>query len=205
MRGFRRSDPKSCAAASRTTCAPLRIECLGAVNLRLIPEHDELPPDQRVSYEDQLAVMAALRDEGKIAGIGVSTASLAEVDQAIEAVGVVCVQNAFSLLDQRDASVLDRCDAEGIAYVPYFPLGSAFPGMPKVTSDPAVVDLADRLGATPAQVGLAWLLAHRDNILLIPGTSSVVHLEENVKAGDLVLSATDLDLLTDRAGHDRQT
>ena len=61
--------------------------------------------------------------------------------------------------------------------------------MPKVTSDPAVLDLADRLGATPAQVGLAWLLAHRDNILLIPGTSSVAHLEENVKAGDLVLSA----------------
>jgi aryl-alcohol dehydrogenase-like predicted oxidoreductase len=174
----------------------LAIDCLGAVNLRLITDHDELPADQRVSYEDQLAVMAALRDEGKIAGIGVSTASLAEVDQAIEAVGVACVQNAFSLLDQRDASVLDRCHAEGIAYVPYFPLGSAFPGMPKVTSDPVVLDLADRLGATPAQVGLAWLLAHRDNILLIPGTSSVVHLEENVKAGDLVLSAKDLDLLT---------
>lgn len=101
--------------------------------------------------------------------------------------------------------MLDRCDAEGIAYVPYFPLGSAFPGMPKVTSDPAVVDLADRLGATPAQVGLAWLLAHRDNILLIPGTSSVVHLEENVKAGDLVLSATDLDVLTHRADQDGET
>jgi pyridoxine 4-dehydrogenase len=154
--------------------------------------HGALPSDQRVPYEDQLAEMAALREEGKIAGIGVSTASLAELDQAIEAVGVVCVQNAFSLLDQSNAPVLDRCEAEGVAYVPYFPLGSAFSGMPKVTEDPAVLDVAGRLGASPAQVGLAWLLAHRANVLLLPGTSSVAHLEQNMHAGDVVLSDADL-------------
>ena len=98
----------------------LGIERIGAVNLRLIGE-PELPPEQRVAYEDQLAEMAALRDEGKLAGIGISTASLAEVEQAIDAVGIVCVQNAFSLLDQHDADVLDRCAAEGIAYVPVLP------------------------------------------------------------------------------------
>jgi pyridoxine 4-dehydrogenase len=76
--------------------------------------------------------------------------------------------------------------------VPYFPLGSAFPGMPKVTENAAVKAVAERLGASPAQVGLAWLLAHRDNILLIPGTSSLAHLEDNMKVADLVLSADDI-------------
>jgi aryl-alcohol dehydrogenase-like predicted oxidoreductase len=79
-----------------------------------------------------------------------------------------------------------------VAYVPYFPLGSAFPGLPKVTEDPAVLAVAGRLGATPAQVGLAWLLARSPNVLLIPGTSSVAHLEENLASGELHLSAEDL-------------
>jgi aryl-alcohol dehydrogenase-like predicted oxidoreductase len=170
----------------------LGVDRIGAVNLRLMSGHDDLPPDQQVAYEDQLGEMAALRAEGKIDGIGVSTASLAEVEQAIDAVGIVCVQNAFSLLDQRDTAVLDRCAGAGIAYVPYFPLGSAFPGMPKVTDDPAVRAVAERIGATPAQVGLAWLLAHRENILLIPGTSSLAHLEENMAATAVVLSDDDL-------------
>jgi aryl-alcohol dehydrogenase-like predicted oxidoreductase len=168
----------------------LGIEQLTAVNLRLMPAEDGGEP--LVPLEDQLAEMVALRDEGKIAGIGISTASLEQVEQAIETAGIVCVQNAFSLVDQSDAAVLDRCHDAGIAYVPYFPLGSAFPGMPKVTDNAAVKSVAERLGATPAQVGLAWLLAHRDNILLIPGTSSVAHLEQNMAAGDLELSEADL-------------
>src|SRR4029077_13592849 len=134
---------------------------------------------QLVALEDQLAEMVALRDEGKIAGIGISTAKLAQVKQAIAQAGIVCVQNAYSLLDQRDVEVLDLCHDSGIAYVPYFPLGSAFPQLPKVTENPAVLRVAERTGATPAQVGLAWLLAHRSNILLIPGTSRLAHLQEN--------------------------
>ena len=104
----------------------------------------------------------------------------------------MCVQNAFSLLDQRDADVLDLCHDSGIAYVPYFPLGSAFPGMPKVTESAAVRAVAERVGSTPAQVGLAWLLAHRDNVLLIPGTSSVAHLEENMRVASVTLSDDDI-------------
>ena len=100
--------------------------------------------------------------------------------------------DAFSLVDQQDADVLELCHASGIAYVPYFPLGSAFPGMPKVTDNTAVQAVAERVGASPAQVGLAWLLAHRDNVLLIPGTSSVAHLEENMKVADVVLSDDDV-------------
>jgi aryl-alcohol dehydrogenase-like predicted oxidoreductase len=168
------------------------VERLGAVNLRRMPD-DHLPEGvEPVPFEDQLAEMVTLRDEGKIAGIGVSTVSLAQVRQAIDTAGIVCVQNAFSLVDQSDAEVLDLCHEHGVAYVPYFPLGSAFPGMPKVTENDVVVSLAERTGASPAQVGLAWLLAHRENVLLIPGTSSVAHLEENMAVGDVELSADDL-------------
>ena len=102
---------------------------------------------------DQLAELVALRDEGKLAGIGISTANVEQVQQAIEQAGIVCVQNAFSLLDQRDADVLELCHDQGIAYVPYFPLGSAFPGLPKVTDDPDVQAVAERLGATPGCSG----------------------------------------------------
>ncbi len=170
----------------------LDVEQLGAVNLRRLPD-DELPAGfQPVSVEDQLAEMVALRDEGKIAGVGISNVGLDEVETAITAAGIVCVQNPFSLLDRHDAAVLDRCHEAGVAYVPFFPLGSAFPGLPKVTDNDAVRAVAERVGATPAQVGLAWLLAHDDAILLIPGTSSLQHLEENVEIGDLTLSADDL-------------
>ncbi len=170
----------------------LGVEQLGAVNLRRMPD-DELPAGVRpVALEDQLAEMVALREEGKIAGIGISNATLDQVETALQAAGIVCVQNPFSLLDRHDADVLARCRESEIAYVPFFPLGSAFPGFPKVTDNQVVRAVAQRVGATPAQVGLAWLLAHDESILLIPGTSSLAHLEENMRVGGLTLSETDL-------------
>ncbi len=162
----------------------LSVEQLGAVNLRLME-------DSGVAFEDQLAEMVALRDEGKIAGVGISNATLAQVEQAVETAGICCVQNSFSLLDRHDSDVLDLCHDSGIAYVPFFPLGSAFPGIDKVTDDETVIDIATRIGATPTQVGLAWLLAHRENVLLIPGTSSLAHVEENLQVGDITLSDDD--------------
>ena len=182
--------PDQLRSAVEDNLRSLAIERLGAVNLRLM-EH-EFPTDQAGALDDQLAEMVALRDEGKIAGIGISTASLAQVQQAIARAGIVCVQNPFSLVDQTDSDVLDLCHDSGVAYVPYFPLGSAFPRMPKVTDNPAVRAVADRLGASPAQVGLAWLLAHRDNVLLIPGTSRLAHLEENMSVADVHLSDDDI-------------
>ena len=170
----------------------LGTERLAAVNLRLMDPGHAVPADQQVALEDQLAEMVALRDEGKIAGVGISTADAAQVRRAVELAQVVCVQNAFSLVDRSDADVLDLCYEHGIAFVPYFPLGSAFPGMPKVTDNDVVRTIADRVGATPAQVGLAWLLAHRENVLLIPGTSRVAHLEQNLAVADLQLSEDDL-------------
>lgn len=150
------------------------------------------PGVQPVPLEDQLAEMVALREEGKIAGVGISNATIDQVETAIDVAGIVCVQNPFSLLDRHDAEVLGRCHQAGIAYVPFFPLGSAFPHLPKVTEDETVLAIAKRIAATPAQVGLAWLLAHDESILLIPGTSSVAHLDENMQGGDLTLSQGDL-------------
>ena len=165
---------------------------LAAVNLRRMDTHRDTQPADVVPLEDQLAEMVALRDEGKIGGVGVSTVTLAQVDIAIALARIVCVQNAFSLLDQSDTPVLERCAEAGVAYVPYFPLGSAFAHIASVTDHPPVVALAAERGATPAQVGLAWLLARSPNVLLIPGTSSVAHLEQNVAAGGLRLSDDDL-------------
>lgn len=183
--------PDQLRSAVEDNLRTLGVDQLGAVNLRLHPEHD-LAPDQRVSLEDQLTEMMSLRDEGKIANIGISTANANQVETALRQAGIVCVQNAFSLLDQSDADTLDICEQHGIAYVPYFPLGSAFPGMPKVTENSTVKKVGERIGVTPAQVGLAWLLSRSDNILLIPGTSSLAHLKENLSVADIVLSTEDI-------------
>ncbi|WP_276943647.1 oxidoreductase [Ferrimicrobium acidiphilum] len=183
--------PEQLRSAVEDNLRTLHVDQLGVVNLRLHAEHDSAP-DQRVSLEDQLSEMVSLRNEGKIANIGISTANVAQVEVAITQAGVVCVQNAFSLVDQSDIATLELCRQHNIAYVPYFPLGSAFPGMPKVTANTTVQTVAARMGATPAQVGLAWLLSQSDNILLIPGTSSLAHLEENMNVADLVLSPEDI-------------
>ena len=188
--------PDQLRSAVEDNLRSLGTDRLGAVNLRLMPEHD-LPDEQVVPLEDQLAEMVALREEGKIAGVGISTATRAEVQQAIDTADIVCVQNPFSLVDQKDADVLDLCDESGVAYVPYFPLGSAFPNMPKVKDNAVVQEIARRRDASPAQIGLAWLLAHRANVLLIPGTASVGHLEENMRVADIELTADDLAQLAD--------
>jgi len=112
--------PEQLRSAVEDNLRSLATNQLGAVNLRLMTEH-EPPADQRVPLEDQLAEMVALRNEGKIAGIGISTATRAQVEQAITQADIVCVQNAFSLLDQHDADVLDLCHDSGVAYVPYYP------------------------------------------------------------------------------------
>jgi pyridoxine 4-dehydrogenase len=105
------------------------------------------------------------------------------------------VQNPLNVADRASMPVLAECDAHGIAFVPFFPLGSAFRTGNPVLSSRQVVDTAARLGCTPAQVALAWLLRVRPNVLLIPGTSSVRHLEENLAAADVDLDAPALDLL----------
>ena len=128
-----------------------------------------------------------MRDEGKTAPFGLSAASRGNLERALPA-GIVCVQSAYSLLSRRYEDMLDLCAAHGIAWVPFFPLGGArFPGWPKVTDHPKVVEIALRLGVNSSQLGLAWLLAHRPNILLIPGTADADHLRKNMSAATLSL------------------
>lgn len=131
--------------------ASLGVEQLAVVNLRRV----EVPVTDTVGLDEQLAELAALRDEGKIGGIGLSNVTPDDVSSAARSVGIVCVQNAYSLVDRSDQATLELCAEQGIAYVPFFPLGSAFPGHPKVVDHAAARSVAERLGVTPAQVGLA--------------------------------------------------
>jgi len=161
---------------------------VGVVNLRRLDTQPGLiaEGDQQVGLDDQLAELSALRDAGKIGAIGLSNVSAGQLRQALPA-GIACVQNSYSVLDRSAEAVLDLCRKHDIAWVPFFPLGSAFPNRPKAASDPTIAAIAAGLVATPAQVALAWLLAHYGNTLLIPGTSDPAHLAENIAAGSLRL------------------
>ncbi len=196
--------PEELRADVEANLASLGLERLPLVNLRRAQRGPGLRAegDQLVDIDDQLAEMTALRDEGKIGAIGLSHAGVEELRRALP-VGLACVQNAYSLVVRGDEEMLGICVAEGIPWVPYFPLGSAVPGMPKVTDEPAVVAAAEAVGATPAQVGLAWLLHHAPNVLLIPGTANPDHLAANVAAGSVTLDASTmaaLDAVPNRSG-----
>ena len=178
----------------------LGVEQIPVVNLRRLDGSSRLRAegDQVVDLDDQLAVMTALRDEGKIGAIGLSSVTLDGLRRAIPA-GIACVQNEYSLVNRQDEDMFALCAAERLAWVPFFPLGGAFPGSAKVTDHPAVRAAAHELGRTPAQVGLAWLLHHSPNVLLIPGTADADHLEANLAAGAITLdqrTLADLDLAT---------
>ncbi|SHM37906.1 aldo/keto reductase [Actinacidiphila paucisporea] len=185
--------PEQLRASVEDNLRSLGVDRLPVVNLRRLDSGPGLRPegDQVVDLDDQLAVMTALRDEGKIGAIGLSSVTLDVLRRALPA-GVVCVQNAYSLVSRDDEEMLRLCTAEDIAWVPYFPLGGAFPGLPKVTDEPAVVAAAESLGVTPSQIGLAWLLHHAPNVLLIPGTANAAHLEANVAAGEIAFDAAAL-------------
>jgi aryl-alcohol dehydrogenase-like predicted oxidoreductase len=180
--------PEQLKASVEDNLRTLRLDQIPVVNLRRMDAGPGLRPegDQIVDLDDQLAAMTALRDEGKIGAIGLSSVTLDVLRRALPA-GIACVQNSYSLVSRGDEEMLRLCTEEKIAWVPFFPLGSAFPGMPKVTDDPAVTAAAQSLGRTPAQVGLAWLLHHAPNVLLIAGTANTDHLEANAAAGTIVL------------------
>ncbi len=111
------------------------------------------------------------------------------IERARAQVDIACVQNPYNLIDRSGQDVLDACVRDGVPYVPFFPLGSAFNEHNPVLGARTVIDVAQRLGATPAQVALSWLLHRAPNVLLIAGTSSLLHLEENMAAVDVVLDA----------------
>jgi pyridoxine 4-dehydrogenase len=185
--------PEELRTAVEENLTSLGLDRIPVVNLRRLDTGPGLRAegDQVVGIDDQLAVMTAMRDEGKIGAIGLSSVTIDGLRRGLPA-GIACVQNAYSLVARGDEDMLELCLAEGIAWVPYFPLGSAFPGIPKVTDEPAVHAAAESIGSTPSQVGLAWLLRHAPNVLLIPGTADVGHLEANLASGAVEFDAATL-------------
>jgi pyridoxine 4-dehydrogenase len=165
-----------------------------AVNLRMI---DHQRGSLEVPLAEQLGALVELREAGAIEFIGVSNVTQATLHEAIGVTELACVQNAFSILDRGGEDVLELAGKHGLAFVPFFPLGSAFTGGPaKLAADPEITAVAAEHDATPSQIALAWLLHRDERILLIPGTTSVAHLEENLSADQIALNASDLERLS---------
>ncbi len=146
--------------------------------------------DPEVPLEVSLGALADMQREGKIRHVGLSNVSVKQLEQARKIVPIVSVQNRYNLGDRNSEDVLKACDRLGIVFLPWYPLGDG-----AILRIQKLKDLAKKLQATPAQVGIAWLLAKSPVMLPIPGTSSVEHLEQNVAAASLELSADDLSLL----------
>ena len=185
-------EPHELRAGVEANLRSLGVERMDLVNLRLLDPQGG--PD--VPLPEQLGELQDLRTEGKLDLIGLSNATREGVETALELVDLASVQNAYSVLDRTHDDVLDLCRDRQIAFVPFFPLGSAFTGGPKkLAADPAIARTAAKHDVTPTQVALAWLLNRYDRMLLIPGTTSVTHLEENLAAGNVTLDDDDLQTL----------
>ena len=172
-------EPDQLRAGLEENLVTLGLDRLAAVNLRLL---DGSKPSER--FDAQLAALIQARDEGLIDGIGLSNISRDHLRRAVSQTQIVCVQNLFNLVDQRARGLLDDCTSQGIAFVPFLPLG--WPRM-AILTHPVLADLSVRLGATPAQIALAWLLDLAPNVLLIPGTRTRQHLRENIGSAALRL------------------
>jgi len=165
----------------------LRLDAIDVVNLRIMG--DGHGPSEG-SIEKPFTVLAELQRQGLIRHLGVSNVTAAQIDEARGIAEVVCVQNLYNVVHRHDDELIDELADDGIAYVPFFPLGGFTPLQSSILSD-----VADELAATPMQVALAWLLQRAPNVLLIPGTSSLVHLEQNLKAAELELPSHALERL----------
>jgi aryl-alcohol dehydrogenase-like predicted oxidoreductase len=170
-------EPADLKAQVRDNLARLGVEALDAVNLRLSAHGTG-----EESVAEPFGALAELQKEGLIRHLGLSEATDAQLTEAQAIAPVITVQNLYNLAERRDDAMVDRCAAEGIAYAAYFPLGGFTPLQSATLSD-----VARRLGASAQQVALAWLLQRSPAMVLIPGTSSLAHLRENIAAADLAL------------------
>lgn len=146
--------------------------------------------DPEVPLAEQLGALDELRTEGKIRHIGLDTVTDEQLASALELTSVASVQNRYNLLDRSSEPLLKLCEAHGIAFLPWFPLGNG-----SLTSDPVCAEIAEAHDATPGQIALAWLLHRSPALCPTPGTGSLVHLEENLDAGAVELSAADMSRL----------
>lgn len=171
--------PTDLTAAVHDNLRNLGLDALDVVNFRVMGSGMGRAEG---SIAEQFSTLAKLREQGLIRHLGVSNATSAQIAEARAIADVVCVQNFYNLAHREDDAMIGELAAQGIAYVPFFPLG----GFSPLQSDTLSAE-ANKLAATPMQVALAWLLKRAPNILLIPGTSSLAHLEENLAAAKLVL------------------
>jgi Predicted oxidoreductases (related to aryl-alcohol dehydrogenases) len=181
LHGFRRFSPEELKQAVHDNLRNLGLDVLDVVNLRVMLGDGHGPAEG--SIEANFTVLAELQQQGLVKHIGLSNVTPTQVAEARKIAEIVCVQNEYNIAHRADDALIDALARDGIAYVPFFPLGGFTPLQSSTLSD-----VAASLGATPMQVALAWLLQRSPNILLIPGTSSVGHLRENMAAGELSLS-----------------
>jgi pyridoxine 4-dehydrogenase len=172
--------PQELTAGVHDNLRNLGLDALDIVNYRAM---GSVHGPKEGSIAEQVTVLADLKGKGLIRHIGLSNVTAAQVAEAQAITDVVCVQNNYNLAHRHDDALIDGLARQGIAYVPFFPLGGFTP-----LQSSTLLAVADRLRAKPMQVALAWLLHRSPNILLIPGTSSVAHLRENLAAGQLTLS-----------------
>jgi pyridoxine 4-dehydrogenase len=170
--------PEHLRAACEGSLRRLRVDRIDLYQLHAI--------DTEVPFEDQIGTMRELREAGKVRHVGLSNVDLSQLRAAQKIVEIVSVQNNYNVANRTSEPVLEYCEANGIAFIPYFPLDGGDLG------NQALSSIAAACNATIWQVGLAWLLRHSPAMLPIPGTSSVAHLEENVAAASLVLSDDEL-------------
>jgi aryl-alcohol dehydrogenase-like predicted oxidoreductase len=186
--------PEELAAAVHDNLRNLGLDALDVANYRVMGSGHGVTEG---SIAEQITALADLKRQGLIRNIGVSNATAAQVAEAQSITEIVCVQNNYNVAHRHDDTLIDDLARQGIAYVPFFPLGGFTPLQSTTLSS-----VAERLGYTPMQVALAWLLHRSPNILLIPGTSSVAHLRENLAAGQITLppeSLAELDGIADSA------
>ncbi|HEY1883221.1 MAG TPA: aldo/keto reductase family oxidoreductase [Candidatus Cybelea sp.] len=184
--------PAGLTSAVHDNLRNLELDVLEVVNLRIMGRGHG---PSEASIEEPLTALLELQAAGLIRHIGLSNVTAAQIEQGRRMAEIVCVQNNYNLAHREDDAIIDALAEDGIAYVPFFPLGGFTPLQSSTLSD-----VAERIGATPMQVALAWLLQRSPNILLIPGTSSLAHLRENLDAGEIKLSADDIAELDGIAG-----
>jgi pyridoxine 4-dehydrogenase len=189
--------PEALTQAVHDNLRNLRLEAVEVVNLRIMFDAHGLAEG---SIEAPLTALAELQRQGMVRHIGLSNVTAAQVAEGRRICEIVCVQNHYNLVHRADDALIDHLARDGIAYVPFFPLGGLTPLQSSVLSD-----VAQRRRATPMQLALAWLLRRAPNILLIPGTSSVAHLLENLAAGELHLPDDAMVALNDIARVSRST
>jgi pyridoxine 4-dehydrogenase len=177
--GYNRAPPDVLRAEIEESLRRLRADSIALYYLHRV--------DRETPIEESLAVIADYRERGKIREVGVSAVGIEQIERARQVVPIAAVQNHYSLTERSDEDVVDHCAAEGIVFVPYFPLRGGGP--------PALAEVAEGRGATPAQIALAWLLRRSPTMLPIPGTLSLAHLRENLAALEIELSDDEFDAL----------